>query len=134
MGRPLARNGAGLDQPFFSALFGSILNGTYGSLPVGTLNTEQLFFSGFSGGAQMTSWLIELQARQRLPAGVKLAAGVLISGGSHRCYFSPPDAVSNCASYTDTQGNCGGGGGSRGCSLTAKPLLLLVLLPRQLHG
>ena len=126
---PALPAGTGLDQPFFSALFGSIQNGTYGSLPAGSLNTGQLFFSGFSDGAQMTSWLIELQARQQLPAGVKLAAGVLISGGSHRCYFSPPDAVSNCAACTDTQGDCGGGSGSRGCSLTAEPLCCSYCCP-----
>jgi hypothetical protein len=113
----------GLDQPFFHKLFGSINSGTYArTLPVGTFNTKQTIFSGFSDGAQMTSWLIDLQARGQLPAGVELVAGVLVSGGSHRCYMSPPDAVSNCAACTDTKGNCGGGSGSRGCSLTATPL------------
>ena len=110
-------------------MFASIQNGTYGTLHAGSLNTAQLFFSGFSDGAQMTSWLIELQARQQFPAGVTLAAGVLLSGGSDRCYFSPPDAVSNCPACTDTQGDCGGGSGSRGCSLTAKPLCCSYCCP-----
>jgi hypothetical protein len=126
---PQLPDGSGLDQPFLKELFGSINNGSYGGLPVGTLNTQQTIFSGFSDGAQMTSWLVELRARKALPPGVEMIAGVFLSGGSHRCYMSPPDAVSNCADCTDTKGNCGGGSGSRGCSLTASPLCCSYCCP-----
>jgi hypothetical protein len=121
--------GTGLDQPFFAALFGSMQTGTYAGLGAGYFNTQQLLLSGFSDGAQMTSWMIELQARQQLPAGVKVVAGVFLSGGSHRCYFSPPEAVSNCARCSDTKGNCGGGSGNRGCSLVASPLCCSYCCP-----
>jgi hypothetical protein len=103
--------------------------GRYGGLPVGTFNTGKSIFSGFSDGAQMTSWLIELRARKELPPGLDIVAGVFLSGGSHRCYMSPPDAVSNCATCSDTAGNCGGGSGSRGCSLTASPLCCSYCCP-----
>eukprot|EP00040_Diaphanoeca_grandis_P043333 m.267663 g.267663 ORF g.267663 m.267663 type:complete len:450 (-) comp74262_c0_seq1:202-1551(-) len=113
--------GGGLDQPYFTLLFGEINAGRYGGLGVGVFNTSQAIFSGFSDGAQMTSWLIELDARKALPKGVHVAAGVFLAGGSHRCYMSPPQTKTNCGACTNA-GSCGGGSGSRGCSLTAVPL------------
>ena len=119
---PQLPNGAGMDQPFFAKLTSEIQNGQYGGLPLGTLNTRRTIFSGFSDGAQMTSFLIELQARRALPDGLTIIAGVMLSGGSHRCYMTAgAGAVRNCEACTNA-GSCGGGSGSRGCSVTASPL------------
>ena len=119
---PSLENGAGLDQQYLATLFAHIQAGRYGGLAAGKLNTQRTIFSGFSDGSQMVSWLIELQARGGLPVGVEIAAGVMLSGGSHRCYCSAGQgAVGSCAACTDA-GSCGGGSGSRGCSLTAQPL------------
>eukprot|EP00039_Didymoeca_costata_P027811 m.19238 g.19238 ORF g.19238 m.19238 type:complete len:433 (-) comp6517_c0_seq1:144-1442(-) len=115
--------GSGLDQPFFHKLFGSISNGTYDKKVRGMFNLQKTIFSGFSDGAQMTSWLIQLQAINALPKCVRIAAGVFISGGSHRCYLSPGEgAVGNCNQKCTNAGSCSGGSGNRGCSLTANPL------------
>jgi hypothetical protein len=119
---PNLPNGSGLDQPYFATLAAEIQSSKYGGLPAGTLDTARTIFSGFSDGAQMTSYMIELQARRALPTGLRIVAGVMLSGGSHRCYMTAGQgAVSNCAACTNA-GSCGGGSGSRGCSVSASPL------------
>lgn len=113
--------GAGLDQPYFKKLFAAMQAGTYAAgVPAGALNTAKLIVSGYSSGAQMSSWMMELDARGALPHGVSVAAGVFFSGGSHMCYMNPPEAVSQCK-----QCQTGGSGFRRlqpgmrgGCSTT----------------
>eukprot|EP00038_Savillea_parva_P013540 m.8512 g.8512 ORF g.8512 m.8512 type:complete len:480 (+) comp2547_c0_seq1:107-1546(+) len=114
--------GTGQDQPYFAKLFDHIQSGTYGNLSIGTFDSSRTIFSGFSDGAQMTSWVIELAARQALPPNVSIAAAVFLSGGSHRCYLDPPNAVGDCAARCSKGPECNGGAQSRGCSLTADPL------------
>ena len=58
-------------------------------------------WAGLLAGAQMASWMIELQARGKLMAGASVAGAVLRAGGSHKCYQSPPDAVSQCVGCSD---------------------------------
>ena len=93
---PSLANGAGLDQQYFASLFSHIQTGRYGGLAAGTLDTQRAIFSGFSDGSQMASWLVELQARRGLPAGVEIAAWVMLSGGSHRCYFPAGQGAVSC--------------------------------------
>lgn len=51
----------------------------------------------WSGSAQMVSWLINQDARGQLP-GLKVAAGIMMAGGSHACYNWPGHgAINNCA-------------------------------------
>ena len=47
----------GYDQPFLRAVFAKLKAGRLGSL-----NHDQLIFRGWSGGAAMTSWMINLWA------------------------------------------------------------------------
>jgi hypothetical protein len=89
--------GSGLDQPYFKKLFSTWGDGTYAKgVPAGALNPAKIIVSGYSSGAQMSSWMMELQARKALPVGSKVVAGVFFSGGSHMCYQNPPEAVSQC--------------------------------------
>lgn len=103
-GDPSIPNGSGLDQPYFKALFGSMAAGTYGTLGKGMLDISKLIVSGYSSGAQMSSWMMELQARNALPTGANIVAGVFYSGGSHMCYQSTPLALTQCSKCTDSNG------------------------------
>eukprot|EP01047_Picozoa_sp_COSAG01_P042042 COSAG01_NODE_3648_length_5827_cov_4.766934_5_plen_349_part_00 len=98
--RPL---GSGLDQPFLASLFEAMRDGSYGRLGGQRLfDPARTIASGYSSGAQMASWMLELQARGGLPEGVRVVAAAMISGGSHLCYMSPPHAVSQCAKCADS--------------------------------
>jgi hypothetical protein len=94
----------GLDQPFLRKLFAAIRNGSYpapsrgnggaastahggGSAPL--FNADRVIPLGWSAGAQMVSWMIELTASGRFPEA-KLTAGIFLSGGSHKCYLNNP--------------------------------------------
>jgi hypothetical protein len=90
----------GLDQPYLRKLFADIRSGDYPkSYHDGQLNQQQsrrpLFDVdkvvpfGWSAGAQMASWMIEVTASGRFPEA-KLAAAVMLSGGSHKCYLNNP--------------------------------------------
>jgi hypothetical protein len=97
--------GGGLDQPFLATLFASMRNGAYGSasnLGAGFFNPGKIIASGYSSGAQMASWMIELQARRGLPEGVRVVAAAMVSGGSHLCYMNPPESVTQCANCSTT--------------------------------
>lgn len=93
----------GLDKPYLTELFTSFANGSYANLGQGVLNTQKLIFTGYSAGAQMASFMIELEARGKLPAGAKVAAAVLRAGGSHTCYQYPPFDRNQCKGCLD---NC----------------------------
>ena len=53
-----------------------------------SLNPSRVAFRGWSGSAQMVSWLINQDARGKLP-GLKVKAGIMMAGGSHACYNWP---------------------------------------------
>ena len=74
--------GGGLDQPYFAVLFEMMKNGSYANLGAGVLDVSKLIVSGYSSGAQMASWMINLQGHSALPSGVNIAAAVMYSGGS----------------------------------------------------
>jgi hypothetical protein len=90
--------GSGLDQPYLTRLFSMFQDGSFGGLNQRTFNPMKIVASGYSAGAQMSSWMIELRARGQLPQGSDVVAGVFLSGGSHMCYQYPPVAVGQCAS------------------------------------
>ena len=105
----------GYDPPFFSALAtllgdnraagASSTSSNLGDIGVHDpaaalfrdLNHDLLAFRGWSGGANAVSWLVDRAARGQLP-GLGVAAGVMMAGGSHRCYDEPPVAFGSCAS------------------------------------
>lgn len=89
--------------------------------PLSNLDPNRLAFRGWSGSAQMVSWLINQDARGKLP-GLKSArfeslltcwlhiwltslsylstvgAGIMMAGGSHACYNWPGHgAINQCA-------------------------------------
>jgi hypothetical protein len=72
------------------------------------LNRNNVAFHGWSGGAQMVSYLIELAASGHLP-GLGVAAGVMTAGGSYGCYDTPPAARGVCS-------NCSASHNLVGCS------------------
>ena len=86
----------GYDPPFFKAL-SKLLGGADSPPLFKELNRDLLTFRGWSGGANAVSWLIDRAARGQLP-GLGIAAGVMMAGGSHRCYDEPSTAIGTCAS------------------------------------
>ena len=71
----------GLDKPLLAALFAGMRRGAYGPL-----DARRVVLRGWSSGAQMVSWLFQVFATgegRRLFPGVRLAGGVLLSGGSY---------------------------------------------------
>ena len=97
-----------------------MLNKTYGPL-----DARRMFVRGWSGGAQMVSWLVQLFASgyydtlpgttdtTRVPSprpsdkhtrnvgvagkgNLSIVGGVYLSGGSYNCYANPPNAHGNC--------------------------------------
>ena len=68
-----------------------------------SLDPHRVAFRGWSGSAQMVSWLINQEARGNLP-GLRVKAGVMMAGGSHACYNWPGHgAINNCANCNATQ-------------------------------
>jgi hypothetical protein len=83
--------GPGVDRPYLSALFAHLKTGAKGPL-----NLQKITVRGYSSGAQMVSWLFEVQANPRYTwnkefPGVTSRGGVLMSGGTYQCYSDPQD-------------------------------------------
>eukprot|EP00037_Helgoeca_nana_P011130 m.99583 g.99583 ORF g.99583 m.99583 type:complete len:152 (+) comp20634_c0_seq1:507-962(+) len=53
----------------------------------------------------MVSWLIESQFRGDLYSGTAISGALFMSGGSHGCYSTPPNATGACANCDPTCGN-----------------------------
>ena len=56
----------GDDRYFLKTLFSQIHAGSFGGLGTGMLNPHRLAASGYSVGAQMVSWMIQVQATGEL--------------------------------------------------------------------
>ena len=89
---------SGEDKPFLSQLFAQWSSGAYGGLGKGVLNPRRLGLSGYSVGAQMVSWMIQLHGSGALKSmGAAVKAGAFFGGGTYACYrypassFQPPD-------------------------------------------
>ena len=76
----------GEDRPYLTALLGAMASNTLG---IGRVDTAKLLLRGWSGGAAMVSWLFQTAAAGGLPAGVAIAGGIMLSGGSYTCYMDP---------------------------------------------
>jgi hypothetical protein len=83
---------SGQDRPFLRTLFRAMKEGSYGGLGKGVLNPDRLSISGYSVGAQMVSWMMQLHGTGALQAdlGATLKAGALFAGGTYACYRYPP--------------------------------------------
>ena len=95
----------GYDAMFFKQFANAMRGGGSSDAPAGlsNLNPHRLAFRGWSGSAQMVSWLINQDARGKLP-GLKVSAGVMMAGGSHACYNWPGHgAINNCANCNATE-------------------------------
>ena len=77
----------------------------------GPLDLSKVIMRGFSGGAQMVSWMIQKIAVGEIK-GVGMAGGVLLSGGSYNCYQTPPLARGVCKACNTSCGHHSG----QGCS------------------
>eukprot|EP00039_Didymoeca_costata_P005110 m.78621 g.78621 ORF g.78621 m.78621 type:complete len:227 (+) comp12679_c0_seq2:1313-1993(+) len=62
----------------------------------GSLDLGNVAFHGWSGGAQMVSWLFQASAVGQLP-GYGVAGGIMTAGGSYQCYNDPPNALDICS-------------------------------------
>eukprot|EP01051_Picozoa_sp_SAG22_P001329 SAG22_NODE_51_length_24458_cov_19.853161_9_plen_526_part_00 len=107
----------GGDQPFFAKLFPLIAAGKFGKLDL-----KRTVVRGWSGGAQMVSWLMQVAASNATAfPDMQIKGGVMLSGGSYECYNDPqdptlqppPQPVGSCASCTE--------GGPSHCDSTADP-------------
>jgi hypothetical protein len=76
---------SGQDQAYLGNLFGMMTKGT-----LGPLDPSKVVLRGWSGGAQMVSWVFQaLATTPTLFPGVTIKAGVMMSGGSYQCYNDP---------------------------------------------
>eukprot|EP00940_MAST-03C_sp_MAST-3C-sp2_P001925 g1925.t1 len=109
----------GLDRYVFQNLFeqmsaGPTVRGDASSI-LSRLDKSRMVIRGFSGGAQMVSWLIQKWAEGRLADGVRIRGGVYLSGGSYECYnANNPRGVCKSCNASDS---CDGP--TQSCNLTA---------------
>lgn len=74
---------SGQDKPFFEAMFQDIRNGSFGVDANGNgipLDLSRVVTSGYSVGAQMVSWMFQLQATGQLPLAT-IRGGMFFAGG-----------------------------------------------------
>ena len=79
----------GVDQPFLTEVFRQMGAGVFGKL-----DTNNVVVRGWSGGAQMISWISQVRATNTSSAftkSFKMKGGVMLSGGSYLCYNDPQD-------------------------------------------
>eukprot|EP01062_Namystynia_karyoxenos_P029294 TRINITY_DN2202_c0_g3_i1.p1 TRINITY_DN2202_c0_g3~~TRINITY_DN2202_c0_g3_i1.p1 ORF type:complete len:438 (+),score=130.86 TRINITY_DN2202_c0_g3_i1:87-1316(+) len=80
----------------------------------GPLDPDRVVFRGWSGGAAMVSWVVQLLASGQL-SGVTMRGGVFLSGGSYNGYATPPYAHGVCRNCNASR-DCGGWTAPGGCS------------------
>eukprot|EP01052_Picozoa_sp_SAG31_P016486 SAG31_NODE_1094_length_9945_cov_3.834349_6_plen_346_part_00 len=116
--------GRGPDAVVFELLLGRMKRGE-----LGHLDLSQIFFRGWSGGAQMVSWMVQLQAIGALAAlgksNARMVGGVYTSGGSYMCY--PANSSTTAGAYgvcttCNASVHCAGAGFAQesGCSTCTK--------------
>jgi hypothetical protein len=88
----------GLDKPFLFHLFAVLRAGTYGFHSKRILDPDRLALTGYSVGAHMVSWMMQLHASGQLHGIATVRAGVMFAGGSYRCFEKPPVAQTVCKS------------------------------------
>jgi hypothetical protein len=134
----------GRDKPFLLEMIKQMSAGTFGPLDM-----SNVIFRGFSGGAQMVSWIIQKIAVGDI-TGVGMAGGIFLSGGSYNCYAEPPLSRGVCKSCNNSCAHHSGAGCSDGTWMHALalihqnshsaslprrygPSLLRLLLPRPIR-
>ena len=81
----------GGDKPFLKTLFGQI-----NKKQLGPLDSKNTIIRGWSGGAQMVSYLMQILAANSTEIDyLTLKGGVMLSGGSFMCYNDPQDPTLN---------------------------------------
>lgn len=97
---------AGLDKPYLAKLAAAMQAGTFpppagrgpgaaGGADVPRLqpplfDTNRVVVGGYSVGAQMASWMVQVHATKTFTRSVNVSAAVMMSGGSHLCYRNNP--------------------------------------------
>jgi hypothetical protein len=80
---------SGVDEPFLTKVFKMMKAGEFGKL-----DTDNVVVRGWSGGAQMVSWISQVRATNttsEFTQSFKMKGGVMMSGGSYLCYNDPQD-------------------------------------------
>lgn len=98
----------GADKPFLRHLFAMMVGGE-----LGPLDSSRVSIRGYSSGAQMASWLMEVFAvnGSRYFPGVTLRGAVLLSGGTYQCYSDPTASeypaqpIGSCVGCNQTEVN-----------------------------
>ena len=67
------------DKPFLTKAFSMLKSGA-----LGPLNADRVVLRGWSGGAQMVSWMINIWMLGQLP-DISIKAGMFLAVGSHDC-------------------------------------------------
>lgn len=78
---------SGVDEPFLTKVFKMMKAGEFGKL-----DTDNVVVRGWSGGAQMVSWISQVRATNttsEFTQSFKMKGGVMMSGGSYLCYNDP---------------------------------------------
>lgn len=116
---------SGADRTFLPPLFEAIGAGKFGPL-----NPAKTVLRGWSGGAQMVSWLFQVMAMDpSVFSGVNVVAGIMFSGGSYQCYNDPKDPYGNPQQPIGSCKGCTEGGPSHcqgdpkcsSCSVAVQP-------------
>ena len=115
----------GVDHPFMAEVFTQMKAGK-----MGKLNTDAVVIRGWSGGAQMVSWLSQVIASNKTFDGIMtMKGGVMMSGGSYLCYndvsdpTNPPGAapIGSCQGCTEGgPSHCAGDPKCSSCDATVK--------------
>jgi hypothetical protein len=100
----------GRDRPFLKKMLAQMTAGAFGPLDL-----SKVIFRGFSGGAQMVSWVIQQIAVGDI-TGVGMSGGIFLSGGSYNCYTSPPLSRGVCKNCSVDKEKCGRRDHPEGCS------------------
>lgn len=115
----------GRDRVWLPKFFEQMQSGAFGPL-----DASKLVLHGWSGGAQMVSWMIQILATSgpQLFPGVTLKGGVMLSGGSYACYndvhsnYGPSEPVGTCQGCTEGgPSHCAGDPKCSSCSAAVQP-------------
>ena len=76
---------------------------------LGPLDTNKIILRGWSGGAQMVSWMYQVQAQNHTFPQINIIGGVMLSGGTYNCYNDPqPGRSGQTGSSNVPVGSCVG--------------------------
>mmetsp|Transcript_10561 Transcript_10561/g.27138 ORF Transcript_10561/g.27138 Transcript_10561/m.27138 type:complete len:437 (+) Transcript_10561:32-1342(+) len=101
------------DKPFVTKVLSMLTAGN-----LGKLDADQVALRGWSGGAQMVSWMLQLDATGALPGEITIVAGMFLAGGSYDCYEPTPETSHSQCAQCDPSESCPGGAWhvNAGCS------------------